>query len=54
MEMVKTSETVNHEIRRATPDDVPGILECLRLAFAPYGDEYIPEAFARHPLKRTY
>jgi ribosomal protein S18 acetylase RimI-like enzyme len=33
-------------IRRATLDDAPGILECLRAAFEPYRDRYTPEAFA--------
>lgn len=33
-------------IRRATGDDAPAILDCLRSAFAPYRDAYTPEAFA--------
>ena len=32
-------------IRKATPDDAPGILECLRLAFEPYRESYTPLAF---------
>ncbi len=36
----------NHVIRRATPDDAPAVLECLRLAFEPYRDYYTPEGFA--------
>lgn len=32
-------------IRRATPADVAGILECLRLAFEPYRDRYTPAGF---------
>jgi GNAT superfamily N-acetyltransferase len=32
-------------IRRATFDDAPGILECLRAAFEPYRDSYTPAAF---------
>ena len=32
-------------IRRAVPDDVPGILECLRKAFEPYRESYTPAAF---------
>jgi len=32
-------------IRKATPDDAPGILECLRLAFEPYRESYTPSAF---------
>jgi ribosomal protein S18 acetylase RimI-like enzyme len=32
-------------IRRATLDDAPGILECLRAAFEPYRDSYTPAAF---------
>ena len=32
-------------IRKATPDDAPGILECLRLAFEPYRESYTPWAF---------
>ncbi len=32
-------------IRRATEDDIPGVLECLRAAFDPYRDQYTPIAF---------
>ncbi|MGB7552801.1 MAG: GNAT family N-acetyltransferase [Candidatus Korobacteraceae bacterium] len=32
-------------IRKASGADAPGILECLRIAFAPYRDEYTPVAF---------
>jgi [ribosomal protein S18]-alanine N-acetyltransferase len=32
-------------IRKATPDDAPGILECLRLAFEPYRERYTRLAF---------
>ena len=32
-------------IRKATLDDAPGILECLRLAFEPYRERYTPAAF---------
>lgn len=32
-------------IRRAREEDVPGILRCLRVAFAPYRSEYSPGAF---------
>lgn len=32
-------------IRRATVEDCGGILECLALAFAPYRNDYTPEAF---------
>jgi tRNA(Arg) A34 adenosine deaminase TadA/ribosomal protein S18 acetylase RimI-like enzyme len=32
-------------IRRASPDDALGILECLWLAFEPYRDSYTPAAF---------
>jgi ribosomal protein S18 acetylase RimI-like enzyme len=33
-------------IRRATLNDAPGILECLRAAFDPYRDRYTKNAFA--------
>lgn len=33
-------------IRRATPDDAQGILDCLRRAFEPYRDGYTTPAFA--------
>lgn len=33
-------------IRRATPHDAPAILACLATAFAPYREQYSPEAFA--------
>jgi ribosomal protein S18 acetylase RimI-like enzyme len=33
------------EIRNATEDDRDGILECLRLAFAPYESSYTPGAY---------
>jgi predicted N-acetyltransferase YhbS len=33
------------KIRRATPTDSAGILECLRAAFEPYRSSYPPEAF---------
>jgi N-acetylglutamate synthase-like GNAT family acetyltransferase len=32
-------------IRKATPADSAGILECLRIAFEPYRSSYPPEAF---------
>jgi N-acetylglutamate synthase-like GNAT family acetyltransferase len=32
-------------IRRATPADAPGILDCLREAFAEYREAYTPAAF---------
>jgi ribosomal protein S18 acetylase RimI-like enzyme len=32
-------------IRKAAPEDAPGILECLRLAFEPYRESYTPAAF---------
>jgi|ERR1019366_18282 GNAT superfamily N-acetyltransferase len=32
-------------IRKATYEDCAAILECLRLAFAPYRESYTPEAF---------
>ncbi len=32
-------------IRRALETDASGILECLRIAFAPYRDHYTPAAF---------
>ena len=32
-------------IRNATHKDCAGILECLRLAFAPYRESYTPEAY---------
>ena len=32
-------------IRKATLDDAPGILQCLRLAFEPYRHRYTPAAF---------
>jgi ribosomal protein S18 acetylase RimI-like enzyme len=32
-------------LRRATPGDARGILDCLRSAFEPYRDAYTPEAF---------
>ena len=32
-------------IRKATPDDARGILECLRLAFEPFRESYTPLAF---------
>jgi N-acetylglutamate synthase-like GNAT family acetyltransferase len=38
---LKTSFT----IRNATHKDCAGILECLRLAFAPYRESYTPEAY---------
>jgi len=33
-------------IRDATMADAPGLLDCLRDAFAPFRDAYTPEAFA--------
>jgi GNAT superfamily N-acetyltransferase len=33
------------EIRKATADDGPAILACLAAAFAPYRNQYTPEAF---------
>ena len=33
-------------IRKASDGDASGILECLRVAFEPYRDQYTPEAFA--------
>lgn len=32
-------------IRRATPNDVQTVLECLRSAFEPYQDRYTPDAY---------
>lgn len=34
-----------YSIRRATPDDAPGILDCLRRAFEPYRESYSAPAF---------
>jgi GNAT superfamily N-acetyltransferase len=34
------------QIRNAAPDDGPAILACLAAAFAPYRNQYTPEAFA--------
>lgn len=34
-----------YSIRRATPDDAPGILDCLRRAFEPYRESYTAPAF---------
>jgi ribosomal protein S18 acetylase RimI-like enzyme len=34
-----------YSIRRATPEDTPGILECLRRAFEPYRESYTAPAF---------
>lgn len=40
MRMEKT-----YSIRRATPDDASGILDCLRQAFEPYRESYTRQAF---------
>jgi len=34
-----------YSIRRATPEDAPGILDCLRRAFEPYRESYTAAAF---------
>lgn len=46
MTIMGTSEKRREHVRQATADDAAGILDCLRLAFEPYGDRYSPEAFA--------
>jgi ribosomal protein S18 acetylase RimI-like enzyme len=42
------------EIRRATPDDVPAILEILRRTFEEYGFKWVPEYEMRDLLDYVY
>jgi ribosomal protein S18 acetylase RimI-like enzyme len=46
LESMKVTNRVDHSVRQATPDDIQAILDCLRLAFEPYRDDYTPEGFA--------
>jgi GNAT superfamily N-acetyltransferase len=40
-------------IRKATEDDIPRLLDCLQVVFAPYRDSYTPGAFLDTVLTET-
>ena len=42
---MKTHEKTPITIRRASREDIPGILACLAASFAPYRAQYTPEGF---------
>lgn len=49
----KVSSMQGVRIRWATPTDVPGILDCLRVAFEPFRKEYTPRAYIATVLTRS-